>query len=64
MDSVRRPSGQRGAENALRYRGATAGAVSRRCYRVGSAGRSRQRIRLQWAGTEPVTDRAVQARAG
>jgi len=33
MDSVRRPFGRRGAENALRYLGATAGAVSRRCYR-------------------------------
>jgi len=33
MDSVRRPFGHRGAENALRSLGATAAAISRRCYR-------------------------------
>lgn len=43
MDSVRRPFGRRAAENALRYLGATAGAVSRRCYR--GAWRSRGVVR-------------------
>lgn len=32
LDSRRRPFGRRGAENALRYLGATAGAILRRCY--------------------------------